>query len=96
MRAILWAWVVLPVFHFFAVALVLAGLEWLGKRIMAAVEELKRANSMAMALPVGARMAECKLQVTRANGTVEKPQVHRTYRNRLLRWGWAIKHAFTS
>jgi len=96
MRHFLWTWFLLPIIHFLVVGFALQGLDWLAKRLQAAAEEIKRSNSMAMALPVGARMAECSFQVTRANGDMEKPVTHRTYRNPLLRWGWAITHAFTT
>ena len=96
MRHLLWTWFFLPIIHFFVVGFTLQGLDWLAKRLQVAAENVKHSNSMAMALPVGARMAECTLQVRRANGDQEKPVTHRTYRNPLLRWGWAIKNAFTS
>jgi len=87
-------WVLIPVFHYVAVSVVLAVLEAVGRRLEAIAEEIRRANGMAMQIPVGARMAEMQVQVIRANGTVERTITQRTYRNPILRMGWAIRNAF--
>lgn len=90
----LWTWVALPFIHFLAVGLTLQALSWLLERLKVAAENIERSNSMAMHLPVNAKMAECAFQVTRADGRVEPTVVHRTYRNPLRRWAWAIQSAF--
>lgn len=96
MRHFLWVWFCIPVFHFFVVGFALQGLDWLLKKLQASAEAIQRSNAMAMMLPMEARMAELSHVVTRANGDKEPQVTYRTYRNPLLRWGWAIKHAFTS
>jgi hypothetical protein len=88
----LWPYLGRPLLSWLIVSLVILGLDKLYQARKLAALSAERA----MALPVGAKMAEVTFQVTRANGTVEPAQTYRTYKNPLRRWAWAIKTAFTS
>jgi len=95
-----WNYIALPLIHWAIVTAVIIGIgklaEKLTKKLIKAGELAAQSRGRAMALPVNARMAEVSMQVIRADGTKEKPQTIRTYRNPFLRWAWAIKQAFTN
>jgi len=87
----LWQWLLLPLIHWLVVCLVIVAL---GK--LSEARKLVNESQKALIVPVPARMAEITFQVTRADGSVEPPRTYRTYRNPFMRWGWAVKQAFTS
>jgi hypothetical protein len=89
-------YVIIPLIHWAIVTAVIIGIGKLAEKLAKAGALAAQSRDRAMALPVNARMAEVSLQVIRADGTKEKPQTHRTYRNPFMRWAWAIKQAFTT
>ena len=90
MSRLFWVWLARPLLSWLIVSLVILGIERLVKARQLAAVSAERA----LALPVGAKMAEVSFQVTRANGDKEPAQTYRTYKNPLRRWAWALKTAF--
>ena len=91
MRAFLWSYLALPLIHWLIVTFAIFTICVFANVIIEAKKLAKQ--SKALFISANVKMAEVSLQVTRADGTTEKPLTFRAYSNPLRRWAWRLAMA---